>query len=115
MFADDRNLFYENNDLKTLFSLVNQELQKTNEWFEPNKLSFNVEKTKYSLFHKPSKRDDLPLLLPKLLIKKRKVERVKSIKFLGVLLDENLGKIMLSILETKLPKALICYIEPNYF
>ena len=51
MFADDTNLFYEHNDLKTLFSLVNQELQKINEWSEANKLSVNVEKTKYSLFH----------------------------------------------------------------
>ena len=105
MFADDRNLFYENNDLKTLFSLVNQELQKTNEWFEPNKLSFNVEKTKYSLFHKPSRRDDLPFLLPKLLIEKLKVERVESIKFLGVLLDENLSwKDHIKYIENKVAK-----------
>ena len=91
MFADDTNLFYEHNDLKTLFSLVNQELRKINEWFEANKLSFNAEKTKYSLFHKPSGRDDLSLLLLKLLIKKHQVERAESIKFLGVLLDENLS------------------------
>ena len=91
MFADDTNLFYELNDLKTSFSLVNQEQQKINKWFAANKLSLNVEKTKYSLFQKPSRRDDLPLLLPKLLIKKHKVERVESIKFLGVLLDENLS------------------------
>ena len=50
MFADDTNLFYEHKDLKTLFSLVNQELQKINEWFEANKLSLNVGKTEYSLF-----------------------------------------------------------------
>ena len=37
-------------DLKTLFSLVNQELQKINEYFEANKLSLNAENTKYSLF-----------------------------------------------------------------
>ena len=91
MFADDTNLFYEHNDLKTLFSLVYQELQKISEWIEANKLSLNVEQTKYSLFHKPSRRDDLPLLLPKLLIKKHQVERVELIKFLGVLLDENLS------------------------
>ena len=72
MLANDTNLFYGHNDLKTLFSLVNQELQKINKWFEANKLSLNVEKTKYFLFHKPSRRDDLPLLLPKLLIKKQK-------------------------------------------
>ena len=50
MFADDTNLFYEHNDLKTLFSLVNQELQKINEWFEANKLSLNVDKKKNTLF-----------------------------------------------------------------
>ena len=43
MFADDTNLFYEHSDLKNLFSLVNQELQKINEWYEANKLSVNVE------------------------------------------------------------------------
>ena len=52
--------------------------------------SLNFGKTKYSLFHKPSTKDYLPVLLPRLLIKKHKVERVKSIKFLGVLLDKNL-------------------------
>ena len=72
MFADDTNLLYEHKDLKTLFSLVNQELQKINEWFEANKLSLNAGKAKYSLFHKPSRKDDLPLLLPRLLIKKTK-------------------------------------------
>ena len=46
----------------------------------------------YSIFYKPSKTDDdLPLLLPKLLINDKKVERVESIKFLGVLLDEHLS------------------------
>ena len=89
MFAQDTNLFYEHKDLKTLFSLVNQELQKINEWSEGKKLCLNVGKTKNSLLHKPSRKNDLPLLLPRLLIKKHKVERVKSIKFLGVLLDEN--------------------------
>ena len=54
-------------------------------------LSLNVGKAKYPLFHKPSRKDDLPLLLPRLLIKKQKVESVKSIKFLGVFLDENLS------------------------
>ena len=44
MFADETNLFYEHKNLKTLFSLVNQELQKINEWFDANKLSLNVEK-----------------------------------------------------------------------
>ena len=105
MFADDTNLFYEHKDLKILFSRVNQELQNINEWFEANKLSLNVGKTKHSLFHKPSRNDDLPLLFPRLLIKKIKVERVKSIKFLDVLLDENLSwKDHIKFIENKVTK-----------
>ena len=105
MFPDDTNLFYEHKDLKTLFTLVNQELQKINEWFGANKLSLNVGKTKYSLFHKPSRKADLSLLLPRLLIKKHKVERLKSINFLGVLLDENLSwKDHIKYIENKVAK-----------
>ena len=38
-FTDVTNLFYEDEDLKTLVSLVNQELKEINEWFEANNLS----------------------------------------------------------------------------
>ena len=91
MFADDTNLLFEHTDLRILFSMVNDELKKIYEWFNANKLSLNADKTKYSLFHKPSKTDDLPLLLPKVLINDKEIERVGSIKFLGVLLDEHLS------------------------
>ena len=91
MFVEDTNLFFEHTDLRILFSMVNDELKKIYEWFNANKLSLNADKTKYSLFHKPSKTDDLPLLLPKVLINDKEVERVGSIKFLGALLDEHLS------------------------
>ena len=54
MFADDANLFFEHKDLRILFSMVNDELNKIYEWFNANKLSLNADKAKYSLFHKPS-------------------------------------------------------------
>ena len=44
-------------------------------------------KTKYSCFHKPSKKDNIPLVLLKL---SNEIKRSESIKFLGVFLDENL-------------------------
>ena len=71
--------------------MVNNELKKIYEWFNANKLSLNVGKTKYSLFHKASKTGNLPLLLPKVLITDKEVERVGSIKFFGVLLNEHLS------------------------
>ena len=90
MFADDTNLFYAEENIKTLFDTVKIELQKINQWFISNKLSFNVTKTEYSFFHKPSKKDNIPLILPKLSICNDEIKRSESIKFLGVFLDGNL-------------------------
>ena len=59
-----------------------------------------VEKVTYSLSNKSSWKDDLSLLSLKLLIKKHKAEKVKSIKFFVILLDDdNLGLIILIILK----------------
>ena len=91
MFADDINLFYSNKDINTAFLRVNDESQKNNEWFISNKLSLNVKKTKYSFSHKPSKKDNIPLVLSKLNINNNEIARIESINFLGVLLDENLS------------------------
>ena len=57
------------------------------DWFMANKLSLNVGKTKYSLFYKPSRVDDLPLKLPKLSINNQEIKRASYTIFLGVLLD----------------------------
>ena len=89
MFADDTNLFYNHKNIHCLFSDVNKELTNINKWFVAKKLSLNVAKTKYSSFHKPSKKDNVLPQLPNLTINNRKIKREESIKFLGVLLDEN--------------------------
>ena len=68
MFADDINLFYTHSNIKKLFPTMDEELASINQWFTSNKLSLNAKKTKYSFFHKPTKKDDIPLLLPKLTI-----------------------------------------------
>ena len=90
MFSDDTNLFFNHKDIKYLFTVVNNELVNIKDWFPENRLSLNVEKTKYSFFHNPSKKDDIPLRLPKLVINNSEIQRKKYIKFLGVLLDQHL-------------------------
>ena len=60
--------FYADQNIRTLFDTVNIELQKISQWFISNRLSLNVTKTKYSFFHKPSKKDNIPLVLLKLRI-----------------------------------------------
>ena len=47
MFADDTNLIFTHKDIRYLFQIVNQELENINQWFVSNKLSLNIEKTKY--------------------------------------------------------------------
>ena len=72
-----------------------------------NKLSLNFGKTKYSLFHKLSRVDDLPLKLPKLSINNQEIKRASYNKFLGVLLDENLSwKEHLKYTENKSAKSI---------
>ena len=55
-----------------------------------NQLSLNVAKRKYSFFHKPMKKNNVPFVLPKLSICNNKNKPYESEKFLGVFLDENL-------------------------
>ena len=43
------------------------------------------------IFHKPSQKEDIPLLLPKPIINNYEIQRAESIKFLGVSLDEHLS------------------------
>ena len=49
-----------------------------------------MEKIKYSFFHKPTKNDNIPLLLPELKINEHTISRSELIEFLGVFLDEHL-------------------------
>ena len=105
MFADDTNLFYSHNDIKTLFKTVNNELKNIHEWFKANKLSLNADKTKYVFFHKTRISDYLPLQLPTLYIDAYKIKRVYFTKFLGVMLDENLTwKKHIELIESKMSK-----------
>ena len=87
MFADENNFFVQR-EIKTIFDTVSIELQKNSQWFLSNNLSLNVKRTKCILFHKPSKKDDILLVLLKLNICYNEIKRSESIKFLGDFLDE---------------------------
>ena len=105
LFADDTNLFYSHKDITVLFKIFNEELDKINEWFISNRLSLNVEKTKFILFHKPSKAENIPLKLPNLLINNKIVKRELTTNFLGVLIDEKLSwKFHIKYIEGKISK-----------
>ncbi len=67
-------------------SAVNEELNKVSEWLKLNKLSLNISKTKYIIFHTPQRKiKELELKIDDIVI-----ERVKTFNFLGITLNENL-------------------------
>ena len=88
MFVDDTNLFNSDSNIGNLFETMNKELRKVANWFKANKLSLNISKIKYSLFHSARKRKDIPNILPPLHIKNVPVKREFITKFLGVYLEE---------------------------
>ena len=105
MFADYTNHFYEHRNIIKFFATGNEKLMNINDWFMVNKLSLNVGRTKYSLFSKPSKVDDLPLMVQNFSFQEMK--RVPYIKFLGVLLNDNLSwKEHLKYIENKIAKSI---------
>ena len=90
MFADDSNLFYYQKSMINLFKNENDKLEKISQWFIANKLWLNEGKTKFTIFHKPRDNDNLPLQFPNLRMNNYEIKRSSSIKFLGVLVHENL-------------------------
>ena len=105
MFADDTNLFFPHSDINLLFEKMNKELTNVSNWFNANKLSLNVKKTKFSFFHKSSKKDNILLRFPNLDINGFTFERESSIKFLGIWIDGNLTwRDHIHTVETKIAK-----------
>ena len=95
LFADDTTFQMCGNGIKKLFEKANVELNKAAEWFHCNKLSLNVEKTKFIVFKPTKKNADFNNLT--LEIGGKKIERIgnnfptKSFKFVGINIDENLS------------------------
>ena len=49
-FADDTTVYSYHSNITQLFNNMNKELTELTDWFYANKLSLNVNKTKYSIF-----------------------------------------------------------------
>ena len=51
LFADDTNLFLNNSNILNLEAKLNVELEKVSQWLYADKLSLNIEKTSFVVFH----------------------------------------------------------------
>ena len=86
LFADDTNVFCSGDDLDTLQKNINEELYKLKLWFDWNKLSLNVSKTKFMFFGRFRLNTQLKIEIDGVAI-----EQVHKIKFLGVTIDDKLS------------------------
>ena len=85
-----------------LFKTMNVDQNYLNDWFCANNLCLNTDKTKYILFHEEKYKDNLPLVLPDLLLNDIKFKRENSLKLLGVMINENLTwKTQVELFENK--------------
>ena len=55
LFADDSNLFFKYKDPNILESEINRELGNVHIWLSANKLSLNIEKSNFVIFHPAQK------------------------------------------------------------
>ena len=75
------------NDVSHVSSQINSELLKISDWLKVNKLSLNVDKTKYMIFHNYQRviaNEDIPDLQ----INDKMIERVSCFNFLGLTIHE---------------------------
>ena len=56
LFSDDTSIFYSHKDLRNVEMTLNNELIKVSEWFIANKLTLNVSKSNFVIFHPPQKK-----------------------------------------------------------
>ena len=95
LFADDTTFQISDINTEFLFNKANLELEKASNWFQANKLTLNVKKTKYMLFQEKENNSNVGTL--QLKSGNKIVEQVgtncteKYFKFVGHVLDDSLS------------------------
>ena len=85
LFADDTNIFCSGEDIQQLLEVITKEMSKIQLWFNKNKLSLNLTKTKCMVFGNRKINTEIQLIIDNNII-----ERVYENKFLGVIVDHKL-------------------------
>ena len=104
LFADDTNLFLNSPNILNLETNLNVELEKVSQWLYTNKLSLNIEKTSFVVFHSPQRRIAHKLNLS---ISNTSVNSDNQVKYLGLIFDSNLNwKPYLQVLSKKVSRGI---------
>ncbi len=102
LFADDTNIFCSGDNLQEIIQVVTLELGKLKGWFDRNKLSLTLSKTKIRLFGNYKINAQLHIQVDGV-----DIERVSESKFLGVIIDEKIiWKSHIKHVQAKLSKSI---------
>ena len=104
VFADDTNIFCSGEDIQEMIEVVTEELDKLKFWFNLNKLSLNLSKTKYMIFgnQKTLLNENIEIKIDNIIL-----ERVLENKFLGVIIDHKFSwKQHINYIRSKLAKSI---------
>jgi exonuclease III len=102
LFADDTTLYIRHKDKDQLVQNMNADLSNLDAWLAANKLTLNVSKTQLCHFHR--KRLNYNLLNP-VYIRNNMIDKTNSVKYLGVMVDEDLNwKDQVALLVGKIGK-----------
>ena len=88
LFADDTNIYFEAKNLNTLEKVINKELKSLHQWLSVNRLSLNIGKTNFVIFH-PYNKPVKEFITIK--INKKAIKEEKYVKYLGILIDSTLS------------------------
>ena len=87
LYADDTNIFFlEGKSYNKIISELNTELLKIKSWLIANRLTLNVSKTHYMIFHRSS----IKIIDHEIILNSNIVKRVTPTKFLGIIVDDQL-------------------------
>jgi len=89
MFADGTNIFFRSNSFDSLYKVANSEMVNIDNWLIANKPAINVNKTKHIVFRTSNNKLPPPGL--KIVLRNKHIERVSTVKFLGLTVHEHLS------------------------
>ena len=87
-FADDTNLIHFSKSVYRLNKYVNLDLKNLTYWLNANRISLNVKKIELVIFKHHNEKFDNPI---KIKLNRKRLYPSKSVKYLGIKIDENLN------------------------
>ena len=112
LFADDTSIFFSHKNQHELEIIVNNELKKVSDWLSANRLTLNVAKSNFLLLSKKKSTS----FKTNIMINDTPIVEKNYIKYLGVLIDNNLNwKQHIKQINIKISKGIGILAKMRYF